>query len=137
MMVQLKKLEEIKDLRTVWPHEAIDFTPWLSQDDRINDSLEILKYLQTFASEIYVNGVNSGWNYQKEYIKHLSEDKIEKAFTESLKDGSIWKLSDEMQLKIIAFEFSKMKKREWEDCIPKSVVEKRLNELKQTNINFS
>lgn len=106
-------------------------------NSRINDSLEILKYLQTFASEIYVNGVNSGWNYQKEYIKHLSEDKIEKAYTESLKDGSIWKLSDEMQLKIIAFEFSKMKKREWEDCIPKSVVEKRLNELKQTNINFS
>ena len=106
-------------------------------NSRINDSLDILKYLQTFASEIYVNGVNSGWNYQKEYIKHLSEDKIEKAYTESLKDGSIWKLSDEMQLKIIAFEFSKMKKREWEDCIPKSVVEKRLNELKQTNINFS
>lgn len=106
-------------------------------NSRINDSLDILKYLQTFASEICVNGVNSGWNYQKEYLKHLSEDKIKKAYTESLKDGSIWKLSDEMQLKIIAFEFSKMKKREWEDCIPKSVVEKRLNELKQTNINFS
>ena len=34
-MVSLGKLVEIKDLRTVWPHEALDFTPWLSQDDNI------------------------------------------------------------------------------------------------------
>lgn len=32
----LGKLEEIKDLRTVWPHEALDFTPWLAQDDNIS-----------------------------------------------------------------------------------------------------
>lgn len=34
-MATLGKLSEIKDLRTIWPHEAIDFTPWLSQDDNI------------------------------------------------------------------------------------------------------
>ena len=34
-MKSLGKLEEIKDLRKIWPHEASDFTPWLSQDDNI------------------------------------------------------------------------------------------------------
>lgn len=35
-MKTLGILEEVKDLRIVWPHEALDFTPWLSQDDNID-----------------------------------------------------------------------------------------------------
>ena len=35
-MTKLSKLEEVKDLRNVWPHEALDFTPWLSQDGNID-----------------------------------------------------------------------------------------------------
>lgn len=35
-MKALGVLEEVKDLRKVWPHEALDFTPWLAQDDNIN-----------------------------------------------------------------------------------------------------
>lgn len=34
-MVNLGKLKEIKDLRKVWPHEALDFTPWLAEDNNL------------------------------------------------------------------------------------------------------
>lgn len=34
-MKPLGILEEVKDLRTVWPHEALDFTPWLAEDDNM------------------------------------------------------------------------------------------------------
>ena len=33
--MNLAKLNEIKDLRKVWPHEALDFTPWLAEKDNI------------------------------------------------------------------------------------------------------
>ena len=32
----LGTLMEIKDLRMVWPHEALDFTPWLADEDNIS-----------------------------------------------------------------------------------------------------
>lgn len=35
-MVELERLEEIKDLRKIWPHEANDFTPWLAMDENIS-----------------------------------------------------------------------------------------------------
>ena len=34
-MVSLEKLEEIKDLRQVWPHEAADFTRWLAESQNL------------------------------------------------------------------------------------------------------
>lgn len=34
-MINLGKLNEIKDLRKVWPHEALDFTPWLAEDENL------------------------------------------------------------------------------------------------------
>ena len=43
-VINLSRLEEIKDLRTVWPHEALDFTPWLSQDDNISLLADAVSY---------------------------------------------------------------------------------------------
>lgn len=34
-MVSLGILKEIEDLRTIWTHEAKDFTPWLAEEDNI------------------------------------------------------------------------------------------------------
>ena len=34
-MISLGQLQEIKDLREVWPHEALDFTPWLAEENNL------------------------------------------------------------------------------------------------------
>lgn len=34
-MIRLGKLKEIKGLSRGWPHEAIDFTPWLAEEDNL------------------------------------------------------------------------------------------------------
>ena len=35
-MIVLGRLEEVENLRTVWQHEARDFTRWLAEDENIN-----------------------------------------------------------------------------------------------------
>lgn len=35
-MKALGILEEIKDLREIWPHEALDFTPWLAKEENLS-----------------------------------------------------------------------------------------------------
>ena len=34
--MKLGKLEQITDLRSIWKHEANDFTPWLSKDENLS-----------------------------------------------------------------------------------------------------
>lgn len=34
--MELGNLEKIEDLRVIWRHEALDFTPWLAEEDNIN-----------------------------------------------------------------------------------------------------
>ena len=36
IVINLGKLKEIKDLRKVWPHEALDFTPWLAEEENLS-----------------------------------------------------------------------------------------------------
>ena len=35
--MELGKLKEIKDLRKVWAHEALDFTPWLAEEENLSE----------------------------------------------------------------------------------------------------
>lgn len=40
----LGRLEEIKDLRSIWAHEALDFTPWLAKEENLSvlaDTLDL------------------------------------------------------------------------------------------------
>ena len=34
--MKLGKLEKVKDLRSVWKHEANDFTKWLAKEENLN-----------------------------------------------------------------------------------------------------
>lgn len=54
-MITLGKLEEITDLRSVWSHEALEFTPWLANEENLSilaDTLGIEIALEETESSI-------------------------------------------------------------------------------------
>ena len=65
-MLNLGKLKEIKDLRKVWQHEALNFTPWFAEDN----NLALLA--DAIGLEITIDETESGvirrWRFQ---CRHL------------------------------------------------------------------
>lgn len=55
MKADLGKLVRIRDLRSVWPHEASDFTPWLAQPENLEQlSSELNLDLELVGTEVPV-----------------------------------------------------------------------------------
>ncbi len=79
--MKLGTLKEIKDLRKIWKHEALDFTPWLSEDDNLKQladavGLEITleeteSSVGDFSVDIYALETNTG---RKIIIENQLED---------------------------------------------------------------
>ena len=78
-MICLGTLEEVKDLRKVWPHEANDFTPWLAENiGRLSESLgididveETESAVGGFSADIYATDADTG---RKIIIENQLED---------------------------------------------------------------
>lgn len=80
-MIELGKIERIKDLRTVWAHEALDFTKWLGKEQNlellsraigIDISLEEMESaVGGFSVDIYASEETTG---RKIIIENQLED---------------------------------------------------------------
>lgn len=100
--------------------------------NRINDNIGILKYLHTLAIKGTANDGSNIWEYPKELPNFLTESRIKTAYVQSLKNGDFWRLPNDMQLSIIAFELWLTDQKDWTGNIPLKLVLKRQNELKVT-----
>ncbi len=76
----LDKLEEIKNLREVWPHEALDFTRWLAEEENLEllgstigidlEDVEVESAVGDFHVDIFASSTNAG---QKVIIENQLE----------------------------------------------------------------
>ena len=78
--VRLSKIKRV-DLRTIWPHEACDFTPWLAQSENLNalgnaldmeiELIETESSVGSFNADIYAEEPGTG---RKIIIENQLED---------------------------------------------------------------
>ena len=53
-MHQLGKLEKIEDLRSIWKHEAKDFTPWLAEEENLSMLSEAILRLDSVTDGLLI-----------------------------------------------------------------------------------
>jgi len=132
ILAQSTDLLEVTDVRLIlYLFEKFDskgFEQYIQNE--LQDKLQILKILQTFVIEAVGSDGKISWAYDKGYSRFLSEEQITDAYTECLKNGRFWTLSNEMQLKIIVFDLWTMEQRNWMGYVPDELIHKRRDELK-------
>lgn len=101
-------------------------------NNRINDSIGLLKYLHTLAIKGTVSNGSNTWSFPKKLPQVLTECKIKTAYKQSLENGNFWKIPNDTQLSIIAFELWSKGQKDWTGSVPAELVLKRQNELKVT-----
>ena len=69
-MINLGTLKEITDLRSIWPHEALNFTPWVAENvDLLADAVGL---------DITVDETESSVGDLMLIFMHLKQERIEK-----------------------------------------------------------
>ena len=69
-MINLGTLKEITDLRSVWPHEALNFTPWVAEN------VELLA--DAVGLDITVDETESSVGDLMLISMHLKQEQIER-----------------------------------------------------------
>ena len=81
-MINLGKLKEIKDLRKVWPHEALDFTPWLAEEDNLTLLADAVGLEITVDETVDFDNKDT-WSEQFDWMMDMAI-KMKKAFKKYL-----------------------------------------------------
>ena len=83
--MKLGKLEKVKDLRSVWKHEANDFTKWLAKEENLNMIKDSIEYLVSkgknvfFDAEHFFDGYKADKDYAIKALKTMGMTGIETA----------------------------------------------------------
>ena len=67
-MINLGTLKEIADLRSIWPHEALNFTPWVAENVELLADADVVIWVVKHAREEHKAAV--------EWLNNHTDDKI-------------------------------------------------------------